>query len=713
MVHEEPVRRAARARTRSSPVPSGPSTLETAAPSCAREAAPLALPRSIAFLTAYGVPSARLHDAAREARRTGQPPQHVWLARSGMAEGTYFASLAHWLGLPYADRIAPIAAPAGRLPPPGQIERAARVQQGDGLDTRVHVSPDDASIATLARACRRDPRAMARRLVVVPRSSALRAMEARLAPLLLERACEGLSRTMPAFSARQTITPAQMATLILAVQAIGVVAWFASGPLLVAAHVLAGLFFLACALLRLVALLRSQPVQAPSDDALRAVACERLPRYGVLVPLYREAGQVAPLVAALEALEWPADRLDIRFLCELDDEETCRAVAAALADPHRAARRARMRLHPVPARAPRTKPKALSYAMPLLDCDLVVVFDAEDRPHPLQLREAFAAFAADRRGDLACVQAPLDIHNARQGWWARHFALEYRTLFRAFLPALATMRLPIPLGGTSNHFRRSVLDAVGAWDPYNVTEDADLGMRLARAGWRTGTITRPTWEEAPVRFADWLPQRTRWFKGWMQTWLVHMRQPARTARELGWRGTLAFHVLVTGLVVSALVHPLLVWFVARAAFDAARHGSAMLAAHPLLAFDVLTLAAGYGCYLALGWSGYRALPGGTRAIALTTLPLYWLAQSLAAWRALIQLIHRPHHWEKTTHRLAGPASDRVPATPQARLKAGGSASTTSGPAPGSWRWRARHRARPAAPPCARRSAGPPPAHAPG
>ena len=99
------------------------------------------------------------------------------------------------------------------------------------------------------------------------------------------------------------------------------------------------------------------------------------------------------------------------------------------------------------------------------------------------------------------MQARLAIDNASDGWLSRHFAAEYAGQFDVFLPALAKLRLPLPLGGTSNHFRADVLRKVGGWDPFNVTEDADLGMRLARFGYRTGVIGSTTWEEAPVAFS--------------------------------------------------------------------------------------------------------------------------------------------------------------------------------------------------------------------
>lgn len=186
----------------------------------------------------------------------------------------------------------------------------------------------------------------------------------------------------------------------------------------------------------------------------------------------------------------------------------------------------------------------------------VVVYDAEDRPHPQQLREAYTTFR-NEPDEMACLQAPLIISNASSSWLSACFALEYSGLFRCMLPALAAHGLPLPLGGTSNHFRTAVLRRAGAWDPYNVTEDADLGLRLHRLGYRCGVIRRQTLEDAPTSLSVWLNQRTRWYKGWLQSWLVMTRAPFATARDMGWFAYMVFQLLIGGMLLSSLAHPLL------------------------------------------------------------------------------------------------------------------------------------------------------------
>jgi cellulose synthase/poly-beta-1,6-N-acetylglucosamine synthase-like glycosyltransferase len=273
---------------------------------------------------------------------------------------------------------------------------------------------------------------------------------------------------------------------------------------------------------------------------------QRWPIYTILCPLYREANVAPDLVAALAALDYPVHALDVKLLVEGDDVDTLAAALAVSAAPH-------IEVVIVPPAAPRTKPKALNVGLARARGQFVVVYDAEDRPHPQQLRAALAAFE-DGAEKLACVQAPLVIDNADASWIARQFAAEYAIQFREVLPLLARLRAPLALGGSSNHFRTDALRAVGGWDSHNVTEDADLGYRFARDGYRIEVIGPPTYEEAPVAFTTWLNQRTRWIKGHMQTWLVLMRDPVRTAREMGPAAFAVTHLMLSGGLAAAFLH---------------------------------------------------------------------------------------------------------------------------------------------------------------
>ncbi|MDO8533601.1 MAG: glycosyltransferase, partial [Xanthobacteraceae bacterium] len=414
----------------------------------------------------------------------------------------------------------------------------------------------------------------------------------------------------------------------------------APGKLLFAIEAFLGFAFLAWIGLRLHSC-RIRPSPSPRLD----LPGRLLPVYTIIVPLYREAQMLPQLIAALKRLDYPREKLDIKLVVEADDAETRAAVAGlGLGAPFEEI--------VSPLAGPRTKPKALAAALPFARGSFVVVYDAEDEPEPDQLRVALAAFR-DGPPELACVQSRLAVDNVTDSWLTRHFTAEYAGLFEVFLPALADLKLPLPLGGTSNHFRTETLREIGGWDPFNVTEDADLGMRLARFGFRTGVIASTTWEEAPARFMPWLRQRTRWFKGWMQTWLVHMRAPGQLKRELGWRGFIALQLIVGGTVLAALVHPLFLGFVINDVV-AGKFFSPSETADEMFrkGLALTTLVAGYVGSAILGLVGLSRRRMLGIAWVLVTMPIYWLLLSLAAWRAVIQLVIAPHVWEKTEHGLA-------------------------------------------------------------
>ena len=308
-----------------------------------------------------------------------------------------------------------------------------------------------------------------------------------------------------------------------------------------------------------------------------------------------------------------------------------------------------LRVMVVPAQGPRTKPKALDWAIPFSRGTFLAVYDAEDRPDPGQLRAALDAFRM-HEPNVACVQASLVIHNARDSWLSRMFATEYAGQFDGFMPGIAWFGLPLPLGGSSNHFRTSALREVGGWDPYNVTEDADLGVRLARFGYRSVMFSSDTYEEAPARFGSWLRQRTRWMKGWMQTWSVHMRAPWRLCREAGISGFLTLNLMIGGNVLAALAHPFLL--VAVIADMLSQHGgwSAFTQSFaPLMSLHLITIAAGYLSSIMAGLVGLSRRKRLRDGWILLLTPLYWICLSLAAWRALYQLLRDPYRWEKTEH----------------------------------------------------------------
>ncbi len=333
----------------------------------------------------------------------------------------------------------------------------------------------------------------------------------------------------------------------------------------------------------------------------------------------------------------------MKFVLEVDDHETRGTLLRFNLGPP-------FEIIIAPPIGPRTKPKALNVALPFARGAYTVVYDAEDKPEPDQLRRALDAF--HKGGNrLACVQASLTIDNTADNWLAGMFTANYAGQFDVFLRGLAALHLPFPLGGSSNHFRTAALRKAGGWDPYNVTEDADLGIRLYRLGYRATAIASTTYEEAPARFVPWIKQRSRWYKGWMQTWFVHMRRPGRLFRELTPAGAIAFQIFFAANVLAALIHPL---FMAGLGFTlyalpTAWANTVMENAAPIF---VTSLLSGYTSTIMLDVIGLRRRGLLAQAWVLILTPLHWLLLSLAAWRALFQLIYDPQCWEKTEHGVA-------------------------------------------------------------
>lgn len=374
-------------------------------------------------------------------------------------------------------------------------------------------------------------------------------------------------------------------------------------------------------------------------------------RYSVLVALYKEAGQVGDLVASLSKIKWPNDQIDIFLICEEIDLETISAIQKLTLDHH-------MQLLICPKGSPQTKPRALNYALQFCASDYLVIYDAEDRPHPNQLLEAHYIFE-NNPDELACLQAPLLVDNVNETWLTKMFAIEYTTLFSGILVSLSDWGAPMPLGGTSNHFKIDILKLVGGWDAYNVTEDADLGIRLARYGYRCGIITSPTYEEAPTSLRIWLPQRTRWLKGWVQTLLVHVRAPRQLLKDLGWRNFMMFHILITGIVISIMIHPIFIIIFPIQVYNYVIGNNALSYDSFIIGISTFTLIAGYLTYGFLAMAVTKDKPFTPNRLWILTIPIYWLFISIAGWRAVFQLFVSPHKWEKTEHGKSTRATPKI------------------------------------------------------
>ncbi len=454
-----------------------------------------------------------------------------------------------------------------------------------------------------------------------------------------------LAHCRPEWSAKEPLTRGQR--IVLLVLSVVLIASAIVVPLATARLTIMActLFYLSVMLYKLVLVRVSEHpgsmLHFPADR-LAARDAHPWPVVSILVPMYREPESLPHLVQALQALDYPPASKDVQLLLEADDAPTL-AAAARIDLP------AFVRITRIPPSFPRTKPKACNIGLAYARGEYLVIYDAEDRPEPDQLKKAVLAFESSGPR-VACVQSRLNYYNPDQNLLTRWFAAEYSAWFDMQLPGLAALHAVIPLGGTSNHFRLAILRALHGWDAYNVTEDCDLGVRLCRAGYTTRMVATTTWEEACSSLPFWIRQRTRWLKGYIQTYCVHMRRPGRLLAELGVMGFLHFQLLVGGVIFSSLINPIfwgmaLLWFVVRPAALAA------LFPGPVFAAAAICLFVGNFIFVYVNLLGcYRRRYDHLLLPNLLT-PVYWVMMSYSGWRAFLQFFRNPFHWEKTQHGL--------------------------------------------------------------
>jgi glycosyltransferase XagB len=388
--------------------------------------------------------------------------------------------------------------------------------------------------------------------------------------------------------------------------------------------------------------LASRPIVITDEDA-RAIPDAELPRYTILVPAYNEPEVVGDLIGAMARLEYAQDKLQVLLLLEADDEVTIAAAAAC-------GQSDVITILLVPPAEPRTKPKACNYGLHFSTGEIVTIYDAEDLPEPLQLLRVVVAFNR-LPDDVVCVQAKLAYHNGHQNLLTGWFTAEYGLWFGYLLPGMMRTTSPIPLGGTSNHLLKAVLDKIGAWDPFNVTEDADLGLRIAASGYHTAVVDSETLEEANSDPINWIRQRSRWYKGYLQTWLVHIRRPRQLYRTLGFRSFLRFNLVLAGTPIIAVLNLIfwlitLVWFLGQPALVGAVFP-------PYIYFPALVaLILGNGATLYMNMISLREDDRSDLLVAGLTVPLFWVMMSVAAAKGCYQLIRNPSYWEKTFHGLS-------------------------------------------------------------
>ncbi|MBA4247562.1 MAG: general secretory system II protein E domain-containing protein [Microbacterium sp.] len=462
---------------------------------------------------------------------------------------------------------------------------------------------------------------------------------------IADDAANELWRQNPAMSARITFSRSQKIIGALAVVLVVAAAVIWPAQTAIAALAIMSIVFLAGTSFKFLVAMRGaryDVVERITKAQVHALVDRDLPRYTVLVPVFREANIVGQLIRNLGGLDYPTEKLEVLILIEEEDDETRDAVLTSNPPPH-------FRIVTIPKGQPQTKPRACNVGLFFATGDFLVIYDAEDTPDPDQLKKAVVAF---RRGgdETVCVQASLNYFNDRENALTRMFTLEYSYWFDYMLAGLDLGDLPIPLGGTSNHFRTSALIELGGWDPYNVTEDADLGIRASALGYRVGVINSTTMEEANTSIPNFIRQRSRWIKGYMQTTLVHARQPIALIRQIGLRRFLSFVLLIAGTPATFLgVIP----FYIVTLFTIFLPVGALIELFPLWLLWLTLLNFVFGNVIMIYLSMMGPYKRGTFHLVLWALlnPVYWLLHSIAAYKGLWQLLTKPHYWEKTEHGL--------------------------------------------------------------
>lgn len=612
-------------------------------------AVPVLLPGRIGdLLVERGLASEdQVADALEEQRRTGSRLGEVLVAKGVLDEHQLVAILAEQFQLPLVDLTdyAPDPAALGLVPEP--LARHLRcvpigVESGT-LYLVVSDVLDDETVAAL-----REHTNLELRGFLATRNSIDELLQRVFGGQYVATAKTELLARFPDECANRVLSNGQKVFFVLAAAIFVALLVVFPVPTLIGFITASSLFYVTASLYKFkltYASLGHQYEIDVTDEEVGAMDERDLPTYSILVPLYREAAVVPALVAGIGGLDYPKTKLDVRLLCEEDDDETVPAIRELNLPPH-------FKLVVVPDAQPKTKPKACNYGLLQADGKYVVIYDAEDRPDPDQLKKIVMAFnKADP--SVTCIQAKLNYFNQDQNLLTRWFSTEYAMWFDLLLPGLDASNAPIPLGGTSNHFVKDRLVELAAWDPFNVTEDADLGIRLHKAGYKTAMIDSTTLEEANSDLSNWINQRSRWIKGYIQTWLVHMRHPFRLLRQIGVPSWMSFQLVVGGTFIF-LLNPIF-WALTTAFFFTEAGLIQQLFPGFIFYAAAFQLFVGNFVFMYLNVAG--SVQRGYYDLAKYALlsPLYWGLMSIAAWKGFLQLFYKPFYWEKTVHGLDQPA----------------------------------------------------------
>jgi glycosyltransferase XagB len=404
-----------------------------------------------------------------------------------------------------------------------------------------------------------------------------------------------------------------------------------------------------------------------TKEEIEQVSDKDLPVYTILIPVFHEAKMLSQNLRNMYQLNYPKNKLDIKILMEENDEETLKEakLLGLFGEPQKMVEGIPKKEYAeflklfdpivIPSAKVTTKPRACNYGLLRAKGELCVIYDAEDNPDPDQLRKAAIVFQRSDK-NVVCLQSKLNFYNANENTLTKWFSIEYANWYEFYLQGLDWIEAPIPLGGTSNHFRKESLDELGRWDPYNVTEDADIGIRLARQHKKTELIDSRTYEEAPIAVKSWIRQRSRWYKGHLQTYLVHMRHPQQLFKDLGAEKFLKFQLTFGTSIFIPIINPIL-WILTAASFLLTLNLSWLTPGY-LQIICLFNLIAGNVSYLAIYLVACIKLKKYHFTPYALLMPLYWVLHSVASWRGLIQLIRNPFYWDKTSHGVSKAAKQK-------------------------------------------------------
>ncbi|MFL0419524.1 glycosyltransferase family 2 protein [Sphingomonas sp. 179-I 2A4 NHS] len=594
----------------------------------------------------------QLNEASELASRWGSSLSDVLLARNWMEASEFYHALAERFGMQYVDLLE-------QPPDPDLLDEAQVSDYMRELTVPWRATDNVVTVATARPGPEVIVYARERwgaqvRLVVAAKADLQAAVQRNFSERFSHAAVFDLAERDPLMSAQTVFTPAQIVIAWGMLTAIAIGLALAPVPTLIVINLVMTLFYLGNFIFKGVLIWAGGKHQYAREQqissAVRMLRDDDLPVYTVLVPMFREPNVLPILANALRQLDYPTSKLDVKIVLEEGDQETIEAAQSLGLE-------GIFEIIRVPPSQPQTKPKACNYALQFARGEYLVIYDAEDKPEPDQLKKVVVAFNR-APANVACVQCRLNYFNRDENWLTRLFTLDYSLWFDLMLPGLEQLRMPIPLGGTSNHFKMDVLRELRAWDPFNVTEDADLGIRMTQKGYEVRLVASTTFEEANVSQSNWVRQRSRWIKGYMQTFLVHTRRPLHLMRTIGPMGVLGFVFFIGGTMLSGLLNPLFwaifaFWLVTLTGiFDP-------VFPDPLLYLSLFNLLAGNGMFMfVMMLAPFRRNWLQLVPFSLTVI-WYWTLMSVAAWKGAWQLVTKPFYWEKTHHGLSKHTAEEV------------------------------------------------------